>query len=404
MIYWIPPYIACRPSPRLTAKNFKTSLMNARMTKRASNIPLRHYCRLCALAAKGLVRLRGQHTSADRITLVWSSVQMQVSPTLSLSHQRTFLNADLAAGLNHPDATYQDVLVEILTRYDSAISRPTLPHALHPRRFLQSECKSQRVQTMAPGNTALQATATDLLQALVGRGEVEALALEMLEAAVIGKLYTCVHTCRLELQNKLLHLLHSVISATNAGHQARRAGLSASGDTAQDAHAHAVNPLLVHTLVDGLSVPSNRSTLQHWLDFVLMTIPQFQSSMHAVVTPLSDCVGRQLRLCLSDILQASEPHADDSARDVHSVATDAEFLMLLNALERLILLNLQASDMGSTEDDGVPAEKPGSDGGSGILGMVTNVFASEAPSSVSDNEQLTVRTVARAQYWLLTHT
>ncbi|KAI0031253.1 Dopey, N-terminal-domain-containing protein [Vararia minispora EC-137] len=298
---------------------------------------------------------------------------------INRSHHTGLVQRVEEAGLSHSGATYQDVLVEILTR------------------FLQSECKAKRVQTMAPGNAALQATATDLLQALVSRGEVDLPALEMLEAAVIAKLYTYVHVRRLELQNKLLHLLHSIISATTANHSTRRAASShASGvgapisSDAQDGavQSYSFNPLLVHTLVDGISVPSNRPMLQHWLDFILMTIPQFQQSMHAVLGPLSDCVCRQLRFCLSDIQQAG---VEDETRDVCSLTTDAEFLMLLNALERLILLNLQTSDAGNVEDDGVPAEKPGgSEGGSGFLGIVTNVFSSEPPMNPPD-EQFTTR-------------
>jgi hypothetical protein len=253
---------------------------------------------------------------------------------------------------------------------------------------------------MAPRNLILQSIATDLLQVLVSRGEIDISGLQALEAAVVGKLYFCVHAKRHELQNKLLHLLHSIISASTVAHHIRSrgfsnalaAGLPAGQGSLQDAtqHTYSVSSLLIQTLVDGVSTPSNRATLQHWLDFVLMTIPQFQQSMQAVLAPLSECIGRQLRLLMADLEKAAE-NDPKAVEDVHSTTSDAEILMLLNALERLIMLNLQTSDQENTEDEGVPAEKPGGvDGGSGILGMVTNVFSSDTALSRPE-EQLTVR-------------
>lgn len=131
---------------------------------------------------------------------------------------------------------------------------------------------------MAPFNTVIQSTAIDLLQAIVARGENDHLALEGIQAAVIGKLYFSVHAKRLELQNKLLHLLHSVISAITAAQDTRPIGaakspiddgiperpISRTGP--QDAaQGRAVNPLLIQTLIDGIVIPSNRPVLQSTL-------------------------------------------------------------------------------------------------------------------------------------------
>lgn len=80
----------------------------------------------------------------------------------------------------------------------------------------------------------------------------------------------------------------------------------------------------------------------------------------------------------------------DSLEDVRSSTTDADFLMLLNALERLILLNLQNPDPGTTDEEDLGPQKPvGMEGGGGILGIMTNVFTSDSPPSAVD-EQLTV--------------
>ncbi|KAA1471434.1 hypothetical protein DENSPDRAFT_893964 [Dentipellis sp. KUC8613] len=288
-----------------------------------------------------------------------------------------------ASGVAHPEASYQDVLVEVTTR------------------LLLSECKHRRVETMAPVNVVIQSATIDLLQAIVSRGEVDLMALESIEAAVIGKLYFSVHSKRLDLQNKLLHLLHSVISATTALQDVRLQrtpkaipmdGPERPGsrtEAQETGPAYSVNPLLIQTLIDGIAIPSNHGVLQHWLDFVLMTIPQFQQTLHIVLSPLCDCVGKQLRLCLADIRRASSA-TDRSDEDLESVTTDSDFIMLLNALERLVLLSLSSSDIGAVEEDGTPAEKPTTPETGGLFGIMTNVFSSDATQNALD-EQLTSR-------------
>lgn len=287
----------------------------------------------------------------------------------------------LSAGLTKLDATYQDVLLELLTR------------------FLQSECKLKRVQAMAPTNILIQSTTIDLLQAIVARGDVDPPSLQNVQAAVVRKLYFSVHTQRLELQNKLLHLLHSIISAVAASHdphalrQSKHDATESSSelqenDKLQDSHVPSPNPLLVQTLVDGISLPSNNAVLQHWLDFVLMAIPQFHQMLQALVSPLNDCICKNLLIRLDDIRRARGDGYDH--HDFKSNTTDAELIMLLNSLERLVLLSLSTADAGHTEEDDVPPEKPPGAESGGILGIVTSVFSSEsAPSNLE--EQLTVR-------------
>jgi hypothetical protein len=125
--------------------------------------------------------------------------------------------------------------------------------------------------------------------------------------------------------------------------------------------------------------------MQHWLDFVLMAVPQFQPALQSIISPIADCLCRQLRSLLSDALKASKPLADGSHP---RVATDAEFIMLLNALERLIVLGLtQKTDANLQEDDTPVQERPGAESG-GILGYVSNVFTTDNATS-SVEHQLT---------------
>lgn len=250
--------------------------------------------------------------------------------------------------------------------------------------------------TMRTSNALIQSTSIELLQVIVARGEIDNLLVDNIEAAVIGKLYFCVHVGRLDLQNKLLHILHSLISAStsnlDASGPSNRTKLTETISEDHSAHegsqedgkrSYPVNPLLIQTLVDGIATITNRPVLQHWLDFVLMAVPQFQPALQAVVSPLNDCVCRQLRLALTDVLQASEDRAD--LNDISSAATDAEFIMLLNALERLVGLSLASVDANQQEEDTGFVDRNGPEN-TGLLGYVSNVFSSENVAGLSDDQ------------------
>ena len=71
-------------------------------------------------------------------------------------------------------------------------------------RYLQSQPASRYSVTMSSFNETLQSCVVDLLQALISRGEVDSHTLQIAESVVVGKLYLCVHSGRLDLQNKML--------------------------------------------------------------------------------------------------------------------------------------------------------------------------------------------------------
>jgi hypothetical protein len=254
---------------------------------------------------------------------------------------------------------------------------------------------------MQPLNAVIQSTAVELLQLIVARGDVDSISTESIEAIVVGKLYFSIHMVRLDLQNKLLHLLHSLISALTANLEtAQRNAVSKRPEESQPDSATAqekapdtsirypVNPLLIQALIDGISTRSNRPVLQHWLDFILTAIPQFQPALQALVAPLNDCLCRQLLSSLSEVLKASS-QSRDYADDISTSVTEAEMIMFLNGLERLILLSLAyTSEPDTSEDETSALEKPSGET-SGLLGYVSGVFGSDSTQSVP-SEQLTV--------------
>jgi len=272
-------------------------------------------------------------------------------------------------------------------------------------RYLQSEPKPSLSSALKPLNAVIQSTSVDLLQAIIARGEVDQLSIEIVEATVISKLYYCIHTNRLDLQNKLLHLLHSLISASlsylnSKKNKQANVGRQRTGDpfleeayphdSVQDSAAgmYDINPLLIQTLVDGIATPSNRPVFQHWLDFVLMAVPQFQPALEVVIHPLNNCLCRQLLSALRDVRQASVEDPS-GAEDVSSTTTDTEMIMFLNGLERLILLSLvHTSEPNPVEEDANVTEKTGQES-SGLLGYVSNVFSSDSAITTTE-DQLTV--------------
>ncbi|KAF8215761.1 Dopey, N-terminal-domain-containing protein [Mycena galopus ATCC 62051] len=325
-----------------------------------------------AKTARGTSIKRSHHT--DLIQRVETSKDIYQFMHLPLN-----LKTSILVGLPDPEPSYLEVLIEILLR------------------FLSSEPKPASDAVMQPNNVLIQSTSVDLLQAVVARGEVDPVTVEVIEALVVGKLYFSIHRARLDLQNKLLHLLHSLISASTVGNSLPSGKQQGDGsvdgltapDSSQDvgARAYPVNPLLIQTLVDGIATPTNRPVLQHWLDFVLMAVPQFQPALQAVVTPLNECTCRQLLVSLGDILNVT---FKDSlfTDDLTSSATDAELIMLLGGLERLVLLSLAyPAESSSSEDEQAPTEKAEN---SGLLGYVSTVFSSESTQNLGE-EQLTVR-------------
>ena len=240
---------------------------------------------------------------------------------------------------------------------------------------------------MSTINLRIHGTAIELLQAIVARGEVDAATLETIESVIVSRLFAAVHTHRLDLQNKLLHVLHSVIFASAALLPQGTRNSRGSDDEIEEEQAPRTstsNPLLVQTLVDGLSKPTNRPVLQHWIDFILMTVSQFRSLSH-VIFPLSDCLCRQLRASLTDVQQiAARDIKGKVASTLHT--TDAEFIMLLNALERLVLMSLSKTVDPGGDDEGGSTEKGPPESSSGILGYV---FGTESSSGLQD-EQLSV--------------
>ncbi|CAG8756279.1 17528_t:CDS:2, partial [Acaulospora colombiana] len=258
-------------------------------------------------------------------------------------HKRAFA---MVVGILHAEDSYMDVLISILLR------------------LIQSEPQAATKPMLAPANSRIQSLSIDLLQTIISRGDMGFETLENIETVIVAKCFAAIHTNRLDIQPKLLHILHSVILAISTIPSARQgkskadaalalAALESSGTagstlgdelSTKKLAISSLNPLLTQTLLDGISEVGNRPILQHWLDFILTTIPQFSQSMQQLSYPLSDCICKQLNgaLLTLDRVINRMPLSNENKEVVMS---DSEFVMLLHALERLVLQGLSKGDM-----------------------------------------------------------
>jgi hypothetical protein len=214
--------------------------------------------------------------------------------------------------------------------------------------------------------TKLQSKALDVLQILVGNGEISRSTLLKLRAALLDKLEACTKAGEITLQNKLLHILHKTI--TLSSHPPRNHRRNASVNSIYKDDSEAFEKSLARVIIEGVSSRANQGVLQHWVDFVLMIAPSLQSKPRIVHT-LCDCFSLQTK---STVLQMREQL--NGGLIVGRGVGDAEVIMLLSGLERLVTLSGSVSANGRSEEGRV-----GNEGGSGILGLVSGVFISDTP-------------------------
>ncbi|KAL8286531.1 hypothetical protein RQP46_004548 [Phenoliferia psychrophenolica] len=283
--------------------------------------------------------------------------------------------------------TYLDGLVAILVR------------------FLRAEPSSELVTSLGPLNHHIHSVVAELLQVILSRGESEVAGLKAIEAALTSRLFVCVHRSELDLQNKLLHVLHSVVHAVG-GTSSKRHHKSGGGGGGSDDPTGALedavdaqplelshDEMFVRVVSDAVSTQHNNAVIHHWIDFLLMTIPQFRRALHSIVFPLIDCLVARLRALVLDFQRTyTVPRTVGAAS---SEATDAEYTVLMNALERLLLIAVSEA-LAAAPDDEAPrptervlSESTGSGVGGGLLGYMTGVLGSSEmePSPVSEESK-----------------
>ncbi|WVW80007.1 hypothetical protein I302_101980 [Kwoniella bestiolae CBS 10118] len=271
-----------------------------------------------------------------------TEIRQSIHPTLIQRVDAAFPNA----------TSYLEVLVSLLIRYINTEASPSIRKVT---------CLIVRVQS----------SAAELLQTIVSRGDVSQHQLVNLKISLVANLSSAIQQKRMTLQSKLLHLLHSAISASSTSKSLNhRRSPSLTERPPLDAEFE-VN--VVKLIIEAVLSTGNLPVLQHWIDFVLMTLPQLSTARNGLLQALSECFAQQLRY-LSIHIDSVYIRSDASVKDEKLFVTDAEVVMILNALERVLVI--LTSGPGVKHDD---MSRQG-DGEKGLLGLMSGVFTVEAPA------------------------
>ncbi|CAD6893213.1 unnamed protein product [Tilletia laevis] len=289
--------------------------------------------------------------------------------------------------------------------------------------LLRSDFEREYALTAALSVTATHAHAVEIVQTIAARATYDPARLVSLETTLVECLLVSVQLGSVVRQNKLLHALHSVIHQRSrfwGGGDAPRSEMlnrrlpSGPIDTVESSApvegtstsrtALVPHKLLLPLLKAALSDPSSRPVLSHWADFVLMTAPYYRKSQSAFLLPLQDALCSLLRSSLSNLsgiyITKGGNKASGGGLQRTTETTETEIMLFINMTERVLLQCLGEEDArgetenadvaaaGLSEKTGAAAERGpdsavGAGAGTGILGLVTNVFSSDSPSSPS---------------------
>lgn len=289
--------------------------------------------------------------------------------------------------------------------FSTATTNPSLTFPAFS--FLRAEPAPELVASLGPLNYHIHSVVAELLQVIISRGEAEIAGLQAIESALTSRLFLCIHRSELDLQNKLLHVLHSVVHAVSGSNRRHHKSPSLATDPtkAREVLNEAQPPDLTHDAMfvrvvsDAISTQENNAVIHHWIDFLLMTIPQFRQALHSVIFPLVDCLVIRLRSLVQDFKQtyAAQSAQTFAITSDASSSTDAEYTVLVNALERLLLIAVTESLAAVVDEEPKSAERPAPDassgGAGGLLGYMSGVLGNaemEAPK-ISDETRVSRR-------------
>ncbi|CEP13190.1 hypothetical protein [Parasitella parasitica] len=223
-------------------------------------------------------------------------------------------------------------------------------------RFVETEPSETAVDMLCKSIRGIQLHAADLLYLVISKLDFVHMELvQQVQMAVLHKLLFCIAQQHLDLQQKLLHLLHACLAITcastthkdksMAGHQRKNSVDSVNSiQNAQQqqkpnqavALIQASSNLYVKCVIDAFSLSSNRSMLQHWMDFVLATLPYITHGFRTLVVPVLMCVCHQisLRCDIIEIAIHEKPNTSSCA------SADREVMVLLMGLEKMLMFCL----------------------------------------------------------------
>lgn len=264
---------------------------------------------------------------------------MVISHCITSSLIVTILIRLLLDGGRSTGLTFLELLVHISVRYGSQIIEDLDTIANIASRYLASEPNQKLRQRMLKDVRIIQLHAAEFLYQIISKVDyVDIKLVRLIQENTLLKLLFCISEGELELQQKLLHVVHAamaIVAAVSSNHkspsgsaserQYRRKGSldSATSDNlaqyAMDAMPRSTLPtslgmnaaqaseavqlakstsaLFVKCVMDALMVPSNRRIIQHWMDFLLASLSHLRGGFRQIIVPILMSICEQITLC-----------------------------------------------------------------------------------------------------------
>jgi hypothetical protein len=232
-----------------------------------------------------------------------------------------------------------------------------------------SEIKSARAVTDFKAILRVHSVSLELLRLLISDNNTPDGIITLIKDCLVQKLRQSTRQHHLLLQPQMLSLLQLAMAHSNTfrlKHQRKRSVLEKTEVVPESEFELA----LVQAIIEAVSSPQNRSSLRHWVGFILDIAPSIESRP-SLVLMLCECFSDQLR---RDVLQLKAISQDMGSGDVRCGLTESEVLFILAGLEKLVLLVLSSGRERTHGEDGPKAAGEG-----GLMGLVSGVFTVEAP-------------------------
>jgi hypothetical protein len=232
-----------------------------------------------------------------------------------------------------------------------------------------NEIKSARAVTDYKAILRVHSVTLDLLRLLISDINTPDGIITLIKDCLVQKLQQSTRQHHLLLQPQMLSLLQLAMAHSNTfrlKHQRKRSVLEKTEVVPESEFELA----LVQAIIEAVSSTQNRSSLRHWVDFILDITPSIESRP-SLVLMLCECFSDQLR---RDVLQLKAISQDMGSGDVRCGLTESEVLFILAGLEKLVLLVLSSGRERTHGEDGAKAAGEG-----GLMGLVSGVFTVEAP-------------------------
>jgi len=262
-------------------------------------------------------------------------------------------------------------------------------------KYLASDPAPELEAVMDKLNLQIHLMVTDVLQVIIQRGELDQALLNKIQISLLSRLLVCISKGQLDLQNKLLHALHATFQSLSA-FQRKHSRISRHSSDLKSEKPDASSPqdtLLLLVLQEGISRGQDSATIHYWVDFLFMSVPQLKDATTTILLPLVATLGECIERYIAEIEQTYDKAA--KGKKPASNTTDSDFVALIGALERLVLLVMEDARGHGSPDLGASGDLNSGTESGGFLGYVTGVLGASEGIKTSDGPKVSPKPLIR---------